>query len=190
VVASRVVESLAILDTEGVAVERFIALDTSSEERSALLVFLGGYFGGCLGIALGRRGERWKRKRLVRRESGRVRGWECDVMVRRRLDERVQAAQASARLRGVAWMWGDSEREETEYGWLDRERQSGSRQAGRWMDSGRSVANDTGENEPEAVEGCEMRRVVLFGAGAAMLCFCWSWAAGSVGARRGQRRLV
>jgi hypothetical protein len=131
VVASRVVESLAILDTEGVAVERFIALDTSSEERSALLVFLGGYFGGCLGIALGRRGERWKRKRLVRRESGRVRGWECDVMVRRRLDERVQAAQASARLRGVAWMWGDSEREETEYGWLDRERQSGSRQAGR-----------------------------------------------------------
>jgi len=55
-------------------VERFVALDTSSEERSALLVFLSGYFGGCLGIALGRRGGgRLERGMLVRRESGRVR---------------------------------------------------------------------------------------------------------------------
>ena len=82
-VSSGVVKSLAILDAEGVAVERFVALDTSSEERSALLVFLSGYFGGCLGIALGRRGGgRLERGMLVRRESGRVRGWECDVMVR------------------------------------------------------------------------------------------------------------
>jgi hypothetical protein len=63
-------------------VERFVALDTSSEERGALLVFLSGYFGGCLGIALGRRGGRLERGMLDGRESGRVRGWECDVMVR------------------------------------------------------------------------------------------------------------
>jgi len=73
VIAPRVVESLAILDAEGVAVERFVALDTSSEERSALLVFLGGYFGGCLGIALGRHGERWERE--GGRSGGRVGGW-------------------------------------------------------------------------------------------------------------------
>jgi hypothetical protein len=76
VVASRVVKSLSILDTEGVAVERFIALDTSSEERSALLVFLGGYFGGCLEFALGRHGERWKRGRLGGWSGGRVGGCE------------------------------------------------------------------------------------------------------------------
>jgi hypothetical protein len=40
------------------------------------------------------------------------------------------------------------------------------------MNSGRSVANDTGESESKAVERCEMRRVVLFGAGAAAMCCC------------------
>jgi hypothetical protein len=65
---------------------------------------------------------------LVRRESGRVRGWECDVMVRRRLDERVQAAQASvarlsegARAESRGKFCGEKQKT------LEREWQSGSK---------------------------------------------------------------
>jgi len=39
VASGRVVDVLAILDTEGVAVQRFVAFDARSEERGAVLVF-------------------------------------------------------------------------------------------------------------------------------------------------------
>ena len=106
-------------------------------------------------------------ERLVRRESGRVRGWECDVMVRRRLDERVQAAQASARLRGVSRGCGVGDGIRV-VGWSGRDNNQAVRQAGGRIEVG--VANDTGKNESKAVERSEMRRVVLFGGGAAMCC--------------------
>jgi hypothetical protein len=39
VASGRVVESLAVLDAERVAVERFVAFSARSEERGAVLVF-------------------------------------------------------------------------------------------------------------------------------------------------------
>ena len=53
VASGRVVDILTVLDAERVAVERFVAFDTRSEERGAVFVF-GGYFGGCLRVARGR----------------------------------------------------------------------------------------------------------------------------------------
>lgn len=53
VVPARVVEIPAVLDTEGVAVEGLIGV-TSSEERGAVWVLCGCYFGGGVEVARGR----------------------------------------------------------------------------------------------------------------------------------------
>lgn len=53
-ISAGVVEVDSILGAEGVAVEGLISLDAGPEERCAVLVLLGGYFGGGGRVALGR----------------------------------------------------------------------------------------------------------------------------------------
>lgn len=86
-VSAWVVEVDSILGAERVAVEGLISLEAGPEERCAVLVLLGGYFGGGGRVALGRpRGRErvWEevlggRKGVVRRSGERCdraeRGW-------------------------------------------------------------------------------------------------------------------
>ena len=86
VASGRVVDVLAVLDAERVAVERFVAFDARSEERGAVFV-LGGYFGGRLRVARGRPSVR---------ERGNEREVE-DLMVRRRVRKGGRAVRCCDR---------------------------------------------------------------------------------------------